>query len=821
MAAIEQPPTVNRIPRSRSARLADQAATAALYVTHPERRLTLREPLSKGIDISSEDLISNFKATGSRPGFSHASAVAALSHAKARELESDRQAAAAIYVQDYPFEGNERKAFASGVRDRRSVTSNPSSGDVRFDLSSTDLDSGARREMTVREKAISAARGALYGSRKRADSDPSEAYALASEEPFDDLDSAMEASRIQHIANTNARLSTASPPTSPELQEQRRRSVIQAAAISMSRDMYGSTESKGGIELGAALPAAQIGLDRARSQRSTSKPDTTALQHAIAVQEIAQKRAAEKLASMQDETLIYREYYGVEPQITRSTISGRKRRGSIESDTSTFDVERSKEIRHQMTSLRTQLDAVDEQRERDRDLLLEAAKKNVDATMRDMELRVCEQTGRAPPSVQKQWEEAALARAQRNMTDMEAERALDDKVNLGLHKYMDMADVEAVARSRLQPTFDEITNRAETERAKVLEERLDEEERERHLAVERQRDAEMKAEEKRAKAAASKQLKAKEGKSWLWRKKSKRTKDHAHHTEDEYSTAHAAEEAETEPGVAAETVPRATADAPTTEVNNEAIASGAVATEAAPMEAVARTDSKLKTFFGRLSGRRSSAEGTAVDETTRAVEEQPTAEASAMEAGTAGTAGAADKAGQGPSLGAETAAGEATEDERTAAAVDETTTHSAGDGDRAAALTSHPITANDLHGMQRRSVDGDMTIGLGSKQNKPTQEGSSDGSENGEWSRLKSKFSKIVSKGSGEQQTNGITHFDKETQRGNLPIEHIAADDLAGQSREDLRDSAADQGLPVPPVIGKGKRASVATGRESRFSEDL
>ena len=40
--------------------------------------------------------------------------------------------------------------------------------------------------------------------------------------------------------------------------------------------------------------------------------------------------------------------------------------------------------------------------------------------------------------------------------------------------------------------------------------------------------------------------------------------------------------------------------------------------------------------------------------------------------------------------------------------------------------------------------------------------------------------------------------------------------------REGLRDSAAEQGLPVPPAIGKQTSNGTGAGtRESRFSEDL
>ncbi|KAL4896433.1 hypothetical protein BDV59DRAFT_170636 [Aspergillus ambiguus] len=813
MATVEQPP-VQRIPRSRSARLADQAATAALYVTHPERRLSVREPYSRKIDLAT------LRETGSRPGYSHASAVAALSHAKSRQLESDKQAAAAFYVQDYRVE-----APSAHGRNRKSVVSFAS--DTKDDVSADDLTPDVRRDILVREKAISAAKEALYGNRKRAGSEPPEAYALSHEDPLEGVDGALSASRIQNIANANARLYTASPPVSPELQEQRRKSVIQAAAVSMSRDMYDITEHTNPVELGAAIPAAKRGHVRAQSQRSVTKPDATALQHAIAVQEIAQKRAAEKLASMQDETLIYREYYGIEQQPTRSTMGTRKRRGSIESDTSAFDMERSKEIRHQMTSLRTKLDAVDEQRERDRALLLEAAKRNVDATMQDMELRVCEQTGRAPPSLQKEWEEAALARAQKDLKNIDADLGLDDKVNLGLQKYMDMADVEAVARSRLQPTFDEITNRAETERAKVLEERLDEEERQRQLAIDRQRDADTRAEEKREKAALKQELRSKEGKSWLWRRKSKRVKTRES-TAGKFTTDETAvkepqpqPQPQTASEPAAEAVPKETTVPQTGADHDRGVVASGAAAEAEPttMEPVTRTESKFKTWFGRLSGRRASAPAGETVGSKLAAEEPVAGAAPATEAATAGESAERDVA---PATGEESAAADTSEavdyqDRRVSSATGGGATD-APENERAAALMSNPVTAEDLREMQRKSVDESMVPGLRSKKKRLSGEGSSSGSENGEWSRLKSKLSKMVSKGDGELKTNGATGYDKESRR-DLPVEHIAADDLPQQAREELRESATEHGLPVPPVIGK--RASIGTGRESRFSEDL
>ncbi|KAI9039086.1 uncharacterized protein KD926_009954 [Aspergillus affinis] len=753
MATIQQPPAQRAaIPRSRSARLADQAATAALFVTHPERRLSVREPRA-GTDLST------LKATGSRPGFSHASAVAALAHAKNKQPESGRSSAAAIYVPDYTQETPSPegyKAAISALRDHRSIAS-PSAGDSKHDTPSAD----GRREITSREKAIRAASGAFYNSRKRADSTPLETpYAMSgARDPFDELDSSMEASRIQHVANTNARLYTATPPVAIEVEEQNRKNVMRAAAISMAREMYGIAEEGG--QAGAAIPAAQRGHARARSQQAVSKASAGILQRAMSLQEVAQKRAAEKLASMQDETAVYREYYGIgiEPQASRSGLPARRRRASsIDSDES-FDAERSREIRHQMTSLRTKLDAVDEQRQRDRTMLMEAARKNVDAAIQDMERRAYAETGRATPSVRKEWEEAALARAEKDMQDIDAHIVHPDRVNLGAQKFVDMSDVEALARSRLQPTFDEIHERAEAQRAKELEQRLDEEEKLRHDAVERQREADTRAEEKRQRATLKQNSQGKEEKHWPWRKKLKRNGNNA--AERPVVTGGATEERDTEPvgeGLAG-TVTQDTVQTDTAPDNEQAVASGATAAAEpnAVQPAISRSESKLKTWIGRLSGRRSSVAAAAAAAAPKEAEVHPEPTPNAT-------------------------------DEGSPTSMDES---------RAAPLRSNPVRASDIAGEPIRSTD----------QDHPAEARAGEEQE--------------ASGGLQEAKTDGVEPQGHEAQGEPVPIEHTAADDLYDRSpeRDGLRDSAADQGLPVPPAIGK--RLSNGTGRESRFSEDL
>lgn len=393
-----------------------------------------------------------------------------------------------------------------------------------------------RKANERREKALMAATGAFNSNRRRAGTAPSSkpsapvnrqslavSAAGASREAADaepvqppsvgDFSPTLEASRIQHISNTNPQLYTSHPPVGPNSQEeQRKRNVQQAAVISMARDMYGVTESKEQQkQQGTAVSAAQQGQTRMQSRKSAYQSDPAALKQAINLQEAAQKRAQEKLALIDDGGAAFREYYGTgTQQPSRRGLGSRRVRTS--SDT---DVEQSKAIRNQMSSLRFKLNAVDEKREQDRTRLMDAARKNVDAAIHDMERRVYYDTGRAPMSLQREWEEEAEQRMKKEQQTTAASRdqqlqQQSGRVNIGAEKFVKMTDVEDIARSRVQPTLDEINDNADeyhdqldTQRAKELEGRLDQEQRKRFQTVERQREADLKAEEKRMKGKFS------------------------------------------------------------------------------------------------------------------------------------------------------------------------------------------------------------------------------------------------------------------------------------------------------------------------------
>lgn len=465
---------------------------------------------------------------GGASNLSAASAGAALAHANRKPVEVWRPGRftdaekAAWRMKDYvppefPQPSTQYSAAGLGaailaVREQKGAALTPT-GETK-DISN--------EQDEMQAKALRAATGA-YTTRKRADSAPSKpavatdsswarsaAGSTRREHVEEDvslshLDKSMEASRIHHAANVNARLYTSTPPVASEMEDRDRRNSLHAAALSMAKTMYDITGPTGEpSDVGPAVYAAQRGQDRARNRYTVSGGELSAGKRAMTLQDAAQKRAAEKLARMQDEHAELQQYYGTAPQPQRSRLAGLRKRTSSEADATQADAEQSRQIRSQMFSLRTKLDKVDERRQKDRDMLMEAARRNVDATMKDMEMKLYNETGRPPPSMQKQWDEAAQARARQEAEaveakDVEATGARRDRVNIGAEQYMDMADVEAVARTRVQPALDEINDQVEQRRAEETEARLDAEERQRRAAIEKEREAEMKTKGKEEK----------------------------------------------------------------------------------------------------------------------------------------------------------------------------------------------------------------------------------------------------------------------------------------------------------------------------------
>lgn len=318
---------------------------------------------------------------------------------------------------------------------------------------------------------------------------------------------AMEAARIQHAKSISRDMYGSAPPLALETEEKKRNDALRASAISMAKKMYEIQQHQ--ID-GAS--AARSGATAAHGQQpATREADIKqqAMQY-IGIQEAAQKLAQERLAKIgYDENAAYRSYYGYEKP--RSKLSMRRRNrdsdmkpAPVDDSDSDEDDFRSRRIRSQMEQFNKTLADVDaKKRENDRKFLLAAAERKVQAQMKGMDKKIYDDTGKMSSAMVNDWDEKARQRALEN-SNVRMEN--HGKVNIGNGKWMDQADIDAIALARIQPTLDEITEktekrRAEDEKRRAEEEerRLEVEEKKRRERSEKERAAEIKAEVKHVK----------------------------------------------------------------------------------------------------------------------------------------------------------------------------------------------------------------------------------------------------------------------------------------------------------------------------------
>ena len=310
------------------------------------------------------------------------------------------------------------------------------------------------------------------------------------------------------ITNLGREMYTSHPPVAPEVEEKNRQAGLRAAAISMAKQMYDvqqkllEQEARGGTS--DSQYAANSVHRRQSSISSTDESYQAPAQYAN-LQEAAKKLAAERLAKIHDhdENAAYRDYYGMNaPAQSRLSVRGRtRRRASSDGQTAETDEERSRKIRSEMSQFNDKLAQIDaKKRQRDRDALMAAAQRNVKASMHGMDEKVFAETGKASPAMMSEWEAKARARAE---ADSSARIVNHGKVNIGGGKYLDQSEIDAIAAARVQPTLDEITEKAEAHRARDEQLRREEEERKRAAAesarAERERNNRTKEEWKRFK----------------------------------------------------------------------------------------------------------------------------------------------------------------------------------------------------------------------------------------------------------------------------------------------------------------------------------
>ena len=319
---------------------------------------------------------------------------------------------------------------------------------------------------------------------------------------------AINAGKIHNAAITNLsrEMYTSHPPVAPEVEEKNRQAGLRASAVAMAQQMYNIQQRA--IEAAAydqGVADSRYGAAHAHNRPASVMSDESRQAPRYAnLQEAAQKLAAERLAKLHDEHAAYRTYYGTQssPQGRRLSVRGHNRtRASSDGEIGEDYETRSRQIRSDMSLFTDRLAQVDsKKRQKDRDSLMAAAKRNVEARMHGIDEKVFNETGKVSPAMMAEWEAKARAKAD---ADSSARMVNYGKVNIGGGRYMDQAEIDVIAAAKVQPTIDEVTLAAERQRARDEELRQQQLERERLTrekeADQRERDARTKEAWKRFK----------------------------------------------------------------------------------------------------------------------------------------------------------------------------------------------------------------------------------------------------------------------------------------------------------------------------------
>ncbi|RMD44256.1 hypothetical protein DV735_g821, partial [Chaetothyriales sp. CBS 134920] len=431
--------------------------------------------------------------------------------------------------------------------------------------------------------ALRAASGAMAQSRRRADSVPVKPQtphggwavkAATSTRGFQtpsqiSNDPAVESARVQNIAknNVNRQLYGSTPPVAVEAEERNRQVMLRASAVAMAKKMYAIQQTH--IDEAKSQPSSlQAARQRASSETSSGTPSGDLVPRYENLDEAARRLAQERLAKLHDEHAEYRQYYGANspPRSSRRGLSLRNPRGRPNAGVSS-DAEQSRRIRSQMSMFQSKLAEVDaKKRQADRDALLEIAHRNVAAKLNMMDEKVFAETGKASPQQRELWERQARERAQRESD----ERITTGRVHVGGGMYLDQSEIDAIARARLQPTLNDITEKAEQQRARDEETRLDKERQQREVMNEKLRQAEVKLDLKKAQEAEKAEAKERkaEEKRLAAAEKEKRQAEKKEEKKGRerkpYSTDDAEARGQTEAKEAVEAKEAATAEAATT-----------------------------------------------------------------------------------------------------------------------------------------------------------------------------------------------------------------------------------------------------------------
>jgi hypothetical protein len=286
---------------------------------------------------------------------------------------------------------------------------------------------------------------------------------------------------------------TSHPPVALEMDEKHKSDILRASALAMAKQMYSMQQKKidkpskaYGNDIKSAASSAHSRLPSGSTADSEITP-----KRFNSLQEAAQKLAQERLAKLHDENLRnrqYRDYYGGSQRHKSRLSIGRRRarsEGSVNDDKVQLE-----EIRIQMRLFSSSLSKVDaRKREVDRESLIAIAQRNVAASLRGMDQKILDDKGKVTPSILNEWEVKAHTAAQRNS---ESRMENYGKIDIGGGKYIDQSLVDQIAARNVLPVLEEINVRAEQDRVRKAESKLEQEAKKRAVEAKKLREKEIK-----------------------------------------------------------------------------------------------------------------------------------------------------------------------------------------------------------------------------------------------------------------------------------------------------------------------------------------
>ncbi|OBT70329.1 hypothetical protein VE03_00196 [Pseudogymnoascus sp. 23342-1-I1] len=383
-----------------------------------------------------------------------------------------------------------------------------------------------RASQLSRHGSLMAATGAMASPRPRADSTPP----LGPKYP-DEMNARSNALRAATHADTASRRRrseipqggatpvtnmrkeryTSQPFQPSEADQKQKEDSMHASAIAMAQQMYKVIEKRE-KETGEAGHAATAAHGRGRST-SLMSDEPTPMRFGN-LQEAAQRLAQERLAKLHDDNYKHREYldYYGSPQPTQR----RRFRRRASSDTSL------EETRAQAPLYSSSISQIDvKTRQRDRDMLLAAAQRNVQRSLQGIDERVYAQTGRPTPSMMGQ-ETLPMAIAQQRVQQQQPQYPPGEKVSIGNGAVVDRSSVDALAFRNVQPVLHQIHDKSEIEQARRTEIKLDEEEAKRQIEREREREQEFKEIDRQLKEHDKQEKKERKSQEKFFKRQSKR-----------------------------------------------------------------------------------------------------------------------------------------------------------------------------------------------------------------------------------------------------------------------------------------------------------